>query len=186
MSLPITWIWNLSIRSQRQSRNSQVVSSLSRTISVCPRLSLFLSTSNNTGLISQVAEDLWEVKENKVINLTKQDISIVDYKRMLAKRSTYPSPLLLSTWMMTDNYRSSTDRKGKTYLQKRRQGCRLDNPSCLPQNWVAGGLCFVFSLLWSSYVLHGGVDYLLLVSNSICTRGRGAYCIEFRSGMHLS
>jgi ATP-binding cassette subfamily F protein 2 len=45
---------------------------------------------NNTGLISQVAEDLWEVKDNKVINLTKQDITIVDYKRMLAKRSMFP------------------------------------------------------------------------------------------------
>lgn len=161
-----------------------MVSSLSRTISVCPLVPLRWNLSNKTGLISQVAEDLWEVKENKVINLTKQDISIVDYKRMLAKRSTCLSPFFI--WMTTDKSRSSTDRKGKTYLQKRRQGCRLDHPSCLPQNRVAGGLCFVFSLLWSSYVLHGGVDYLLLVSNSICTRGRGAYCIEFRSGMHLS
>lgn len=42
----------------------------------------------SAGLISQVAEDLWEVKDKKVINLTKQDISIVDYKKALAKRST--------------------------------------------------------------------------------------------------
>lgn len=40
-----------------------------------------------TGLISQVAEDLWEVKDKSVTNLTKQDITIVDYKRSLAKRS---------------------------------------------------------------------------------------------------
>ena len=44
------------------------------------------------GLISQVADDLWEVKDNKVINLTKQDITIVDYKRMLAKRSELHLP----------------------------------------------------------------------------------------------
>jgi len=43
--------------------------------------------SHDFRLISQVADDLWEVKDNKVINLTKQDITIVDYKRMLAKRS---------------------------------------------------------------------------------------------------
>lgn len=43
--------------------------------------------SHDFRLISQVAEDLWEVKDKKVINLTKQDVSIVDYKRQLAKRS---------------------------------------------------------------------------------------------------
>ncbi|WVQ84186.1 hypothetical protein IAT38_006337 [Cryptococcus sp. DSM 104549] len=43
--------------------------------------------SHDFRLISQVAEDLWEVKDKKVINLTKQDISIVDYKKALAKRS---------------------------------------------------------------------------------------------------
>lgn len=45
------------------------------------------------GLISQVAEDLWEVKDKTIKNLTKQDISIVDYKRTLVKHSqhTYPS-----------------------------------------------------------------------------------------------
>ena len=45
--------------------------------------------SHDFRLISQVAEDLWEVKDKKVINLTKQDISIVDYKKSLAKRSEY-------------------------------------------------------------------------------------------------
>jgi ATP-binding cassette subfamily F protein 2 len=36
-----------------------------------------------------VAQDLWEVKDHKVINLTKEDITIVDYKRQLAKRSEW-------------------------------------------------------------------------------------------------
>ncbi|WVR04530.1 hypothetical protein IAU60_001536 [Kwoniella sp. DSM 27419] len=43
--------------------------------------------SHDFRLISQVAEDLWEVKDKKVINLTKEDVSIVDYKKSLAKRS---------------------------------------------------------------------------------------------------
>lgn len=43
--------------------------------------------SHDFRLISQVAEDLWEVKDKQVINLTKMDISIVDYKRQLQKRS---------------------------------------------------------------------------------------------------
>ncbi|ODO09015.1 hypothetical protein I350_02611 [Cryptococcus amylolentus CBS 6273] len=45
--------------------------------------------SHDFRLISQVAEELWEVKDHKVINLTKQDISIVDYKKALAKRSQH-------------------------------------------------------------------------------------------------
>lgn len=43
--------------------------------------------SHDFRLISQVAEDLWEVKDQKVVNLTKEDITIVDYKKALAKRS---------------------------------------------------------------------------------------------------
>lgn len=47
-----------------------------------------LATSNPVvGLISQVAEDLWEVKDKTIKNLTKQDISIVDYKKTLVKQS---------------------------------------------------------------------------------------------------
>ena len=41
------------------------------------------------GLISQVAEELWEVKDRKIKNLTKEDITIVDYKNLLAKNSTF-------------------------------------------------------------------------------------------------
>ncbi|KAI5449237.1 ABC transporter ATP-binding protein arb1 [Naganishia albida] len=43
--------------------------------------------SHDFRLISQVAEELWEVKDKKVVNLTKEDITIVDYKKALAKRS---------------------------------------------------------------------------------------------------
>lgn len=87
--------------------------------------------------------------------------------------------------MLTDNYRSSTDRKGKTYLQKRRQGCRLDHssPAKLGGRWPV----FCFSRCCGQVMsCMAGLITFYLVSNSICTRGRGAYCIEFRSGMHLS
>ncbi|GJE99789.1 ATP-binding cassette domain-containing protein [Phanerochaete sordida] len=43
--------------------------------------------SHDFRLISQVAEELWEVKDRKIKNLTKEDISIVDYKKMLVKNS---------------------------------------------------------------------------------------------------
>lgn len=39
------------------------------------------------GLISQVAEELWEVADKTIKNLTKQDISIVDYKKNLIRQS---------------------------------------------------------------------------------------------------
>ncbi|POW20507.1 hypothetical protein PSHT_03457 [Puccinia striiformis] len=43
--------------------------------------------SHDFRLISQVAEELWEVKNKKIVNLTKQDIDIKSYKSMLAKNS---------------------------------------------------------------------------------------------------
>ncbi|KAI0684318.1 P-loop containing nucleoside triphosphate hydrolase protein [Earliella scabrosa] len=43
--------------------------------------------SHDFRLISQVAEELWEVKDRKIKNLTKEDITIVDYKNLLAKNS---------------------------------------------------------------------------------------------------
>ncbi|TBU44358.1 P-loop containing nucleoside triphosphate hydrolase protein [Dichomitus squalens] len=43
--------------------------------------------SHDFRLISQVAEELWEVKDRKIKNLTKEDITIVDYKNMLVKNS---------------------------------------------------------------------------------------------------
>ncbi|KAF9254317.1 P-loop containing nucleoside triphosphate hydrolase protein [Marasmius fiardii PR-910] len=43
--------------------------------------------SHDFRLISQVAEELWEVADKKIKNLTKQEISIVDYKKNLVKES---------------------------------------------------------------------------------------------------
>ncbi len=43
--------------------------------------------SHDFRLISQVAEDLWEVKDRKIVNLSKQDVSIQDYKKKLMKNS---------------------------------------------------------------------------------------------------
>ncbi|KAH8092528.1 P-loop containing nucleoside triphosphate hydrolase protein [Cristinia sonorae] len=43
--------------------------------------------SHDFRLISQVAEELWEVKNRKIKNLTREDITIVDYKKLLVKNS---------------------------------------------------------------------------------------------------
>ncbi|KZT18314.1 P-loop containing nucleoside triphosphate hydrolase protein [Neolentinus lepideus HHB14362 ss-1] len=43
--------------------------------------------SHDFRLISQVAEELWEVKDKTIKNLTKEDVSIVDYKKSLMKQS---------------------------------------------------------------------------------------------------
>ncbi|KAF9443358.1 hypothetical protein P691DRAFT_809091 [Macrolepiota fuliginosa MF-IS2] len=43
--------------------------------------------SHDFRLISQVAEELWEVADKTIKNLTKVDISIVDYKKNLIKQS---------------------------------------------------------------------------------------------------
>ncbi|KAH9049078.1 P-loop containing nucleoside triphosphate hydrolase protein [Lactarius hengduanensis] len=43
--------------------------------------------SHDFRLISQVAEELWEVADHKIRNLTKDDITIVDYKRNLVRQS---------------------------------------------------------------------------------------------------
>lgn len=48
-----------------------------------------LTFSPPTGLISQVAEEIWEVKNRKIQNLTKEGLTIVDYKKNLVKASTY-------------------------------------------------------------------------------------------------
>ena len=41
------------------------------------------------GLISQVVEELWEVANKMIKNLTKHDISIVNYKKNLVRESKY-------------------------------------------------------------------------------------------------
>lgn len=38
-------------------------------------------------LISQIAEELWEVKDKQIVNLTKAGIDIKQYKNMLMKAS---------------------------------------------------------------------------------------------------
>lgn len=43
--------------------------------------------SHDFRLISQVGDELWEVKDHKIRNLTKEEISIVEYKKQLAKAS---------------------------------------------------------------------------------------------------
>ncbi|KAF8329913.1 P-loop containing nucleoside triphosphate hydrolase protein [Amanita rubescens] len=43
--------------------------------------------SHDFRLISQVAEELWEVADKTIKNLTKVDISIIDYKKNLIKQS---------------------------------------------------------------------------------------------------
>ncbi|GAA5918597.1 hypothetical protein JCM1841_002268 [Sporobolomyces salmonicolor] len=43
--------------------------------------------SHDFRLISQVAEQLWEVKDKKIQDLSKSDITIVQYKAMLSKNS---------------------------------------------------------------------------------------------------
>jgi len=43
-------------------------------------LSLLVLPSRYAGLISQVAEEIWEVKGKKIINLSKEGMTIVDYK----------------------------------------------------------------------------------------------------------
>ncbi|PBK66913.1 P-loop containing nucleoside triphosphate hydrolase protein [Armillaria solidipes] len=43
--------------------------------------------SHDFRLISQVAEELWEVANKTIKNLTKEDISIVDYKKNLVRQS---------------------------------------------------------------------------------------------------
>ncbi|PAL62621.1 hypothetical protein CEJ83_21025, partial [Acinetobacter baumannii] len=39
--------------------------------------------SHDFRLISQVAQELWEVKDKKIVNLTKQDVDIAAYKKIL-------------------------------------------------------------------------------------------------------
>jgi hypothetical protein len=42
----------------------------------------------SSGLIGQVAEDLWEVENKTIRNLTKDGIDIKEYKAGLVKKST--------------------------------------------------------------------------------------------------
>ena len=93
MSRPTTWIWALLTLWPRQLKNLKAGLSSCHMISVS--FSLFSLSSRviiwfsgtYTGLISQVAEELWEVADKTIHNLTKQEIDIVGYKRNLIKQS---------------------------------------------------------------------------------------------------
>ncbi|KAE8208907.1 hypothetical protein CF319_g3165 [Tilletia indica] len=43
--------------------------------------------SHDFRLLSQVVQEIWEVKDKKISNLSKQDITIVEYKKQLMKNS---------------------------------------------------------------------------------------------------
>jgi len=43
--------------------------------------------SQSHRLISQIAEELWEVKDRKIVNLSRQGIDIHTYKQQLMKNS---------------------------------------------------------------------------------------------------
>ena len=77
--------------SQGQSKNTKAASLSYLTTSVCFAVChvVFSHSTTFLGLISQVANELWEVKGRKIRNLTREDISIVDYKKMLIKNSRF-------------------------------------------------------------------------------------------------
>ena len=71
------------------------------------------SSNTAVGLISQVADELWEVKDRKIKNLTKEDITIVHYKKMLVKNSTYTLSISTSNANLHRAPRSSRAREGE-------------------------------------------------------------------------
>ena len=73
------------------------------------------------GLISQVANELWEVKGRKIRNLTREDVGIVEYKKMLVQKSTFQGSLELAC-QLTDKNRFRRFREGKAVQQNRYQG----------------------------------------------------------------
>ena len=81
-------------------------------------------------MISQVANELWEVKGRKILNLTREDITIVDYKKMLIKNSMSPASRGL-TCQLTDKRRFRRAGESQAVQQNRRQGQDInirDNP----------------------------------------------------------
>jgi ATP-binding cassette subfamily F protein 2 len=68
-----------------------IVSHDFRTLSLIPHnfsVSFFV-LSFCSGLIGQVANELWEVANKTIRNLSKDEISIHDYKKNLTKQSAY-------------------------------------------------------------------------------------------------
>jgi energy-coupling factor transporter ATP-binding protein EcfA2 len=72
--------------------------------------------SHDFRLISQVAEELWEVAGKKIRNLSREEISIVDYKKGLMKQSM--SDFALYDFHVAHAmFRSGSDREGEAYQQ---------------------------------------------------------------------
>lgn len=101
--------------------------------------------SHDFRLISQVAQTLWEVKDKTITDLTKQEISIVDYKKMLAKRSKCNCLKLgQRLFTCTDHWlksrRSSSNRKGCLVVQDPdwRQALSWSNALVLAIRLVSG------------------------------------------------
>jgi hypothetical protein len=61
----------------------------------------YLIDDISVGLISQVAEELWEVANKTIKNLTKYDISIVDYKKNLVKQSQCSLILAVTNFLIS-------------------------------------------------------------------------------------
>ena len=86
------------------------------------RLPIVLHTRQlSSGLISQVANELWEVKNRRIRNLSREDISIVDYKRMLVQNSASPG-LYGVTYQLTDKRRFRRTGESQAIQQDRCQG----------------------------------------------------------------
>jgi len=89
------------------------------------------SNPHSPGLISQVANELWEVKGRKIHNLTKKDINIADYKKMLIRNSMFSGSRKLS-YRLTDKRRFRRVGEGQAVQQNCRQGQDInvhDNPA---------------------------------------------------------
>ena len=75
--------------SPKRLRNLRAVSLLCPMTSVCQLpFRCLVSEQCTTGFIGQVAEELWEVANKTIRNLTKDEV-IHDYKGNLIKRSEY-------------------------------------------------------------------------------------------------
>jgi len=96
----------------------------------CPSHRFPLTQRPSPGLISQVANELWEVKGRKILNLTREDITIVDYKKMLIKNSMSPASRGL-IYQLTDKRRFRRAGESQAVQQNRcqRQDVNVrDNP----------------------------------------------------------
>jgi len=146
---------------------------LSPTTSVCFTI-YFISISHiqiavsiaSIGLISQVANDLWEVKDKTIKNLTKDDISIVDYKSKLVRQSQHL--LYLASWspLISCSFRSSCTRKSQVIQQDcgEREDMKVMSsrlPTCTP-------ISFLLACLSLSPSSQAVAQYVRLLLGSYC------------------